>query len=91
MGYLPNRWTMDRKHSEQEGEKIMDKVEALFSNFRQEADAELERLGYAAFQLGFEHATEMLDEISNREHNKGNTYAAEDLRKAAKELRGEND
>lgn len=82
---------MDRKHSKQEGEKIMDKVEALFSNFRQEADAELERLGYAAFQLGFEHATEMLDEISNREHNKGNTSTAEILRMAAKELRGEND
>lgn len=69
----------------------MDKVEALFQNFRQDVDVELERLSYAAFQLGFEHATEMLDEISNREHNKGNTSTAEDLRKAAKELRGDND
>jgi hypothetical protein len=69
----------------------MDKVEALFRPFRNQVETELERLAYAAYQLGFEHATEMLDEISNREHNKGNTYAAEDLRKAAKELRGEND
>lgn len=69
----------------------MDKVEALFTPFRNQVETELERLAYAAYQLGFEHATEMLDEISNREHNKGNTYAAEDLRKAAKELRGEND
>lgn len=69
----------------------MDKVEALFTPFRNQVETELERLAYAAYQLGFEHATEMLDEISNREHNKGNTYAAEDLRKAAKELRGDND
>lgn len=69
----------------------MDKIEQLFIPFRNHVDSELERLAYAAYQLGFEHATEMLDEISNREHNKGNTYAAEDLRKAAKELRGEND
>lgn len=69
----------------------MDKIEQLFRPFRNQVDTELERLAYAAYQLGFEHATEMLDEISNREHNKGNTYAAEDLRKAAKELRGEND
>ena len=69
----------------------MDKVEALFTPFRNQVDTELERLAYAAYQLGFEHATEMLDEISNREHNKGNTNTAEDLRKAAKELRGDND
>ena len=69
----------------------MDKVEQLFRPFRNQVDSELERLAYAAFQLGFEHATDLLDEISNREHNKGNTYAAEDLRKAAKELRGEDE
>ena len=69
----------------------MDKVEALFKPFRNQVETELERLAYAAYQLGFEHATEMLDEISNREHNKGNTSTAEILRMAAKELRGEND
>jgi hypothetical protein len=83
---------LDHEHpSAEEGKEAMDKVETLFTQFRDEVNAELERLGYSAFQLGFEHATEMLDELSNREHNKGNTSAAEVLRSAAKELRGEDE
>jgi hypothetical protein len=69
----------------------MDKVERLFAHFRKNTDAELERLAYATYQVGFESATDTLDELSNQAHNSGETEKAEVLRWAAKELRGENE
>jgi hypothetical protein len=42
------------------------------------------------FNNGFEAATNGLEELSNTKHNEGDTIAAEVLRWAAKELRGEN-
>ena len=43
-----------------------------------------------AYHDGFESATCALDELSDQMHNAGDTTAAEILRWAAKELRGEN-
>jgi hypothetical protein len=43
-----------------------------------------------SFNDGFEAAIESVEELSNQEHNNGNTATAEILRWLAKELRGEN-
>jgi hypothetical protein len=47
----------------------------------------LELIGFGD---GFEAAVEGIEELSNMKHNEGDTVAAEVLRWAAKELRGEN-
>ena len=57
---------------------------------RRLADFAIDRLEMAVFNQGFEAAMNGLDEISNRKHNEGDTVAAEVLRWAVKELRGEN-
>lgn len=50
----------------------------------------LDALEMIAFNDGFEAATTALDEMSDKAHNEQNFGAAEILRWAAKELRGEN-
>lgn len=50
----------------------------------------LDALEMISFGNGFEAATNGLDELSDMKHNEGDTVAAEVLRWAAKELRGEN-
>ena len=57
---------------------------------RRLADFAIDRLEMAVFNQGFEAAMNGLDEISNTKHNEGDTIAAEVLRWAVKELRGEN-
>lgn len=73
----------------------MNHLEQLFKTainaFSDKAKAEMERLSYAAFQLGYEHATNVLDELSNEAHNQGQQEKAEILRSTAKELRGEDE
>jgi hypothetical protein len=50
----------------------------------------LDALEMINFNNGFEACTNGLDELSDIKHNEGDTIAAEILRWAAKELRGEN-
>lgn len=50
----------------------------------------LDALEMINFNNGFEAATNGLDELSDIKHNAGEKVAAEILRWAAKELRGEN-
>jgi hypothetical protein len=50
----------------------------------------IEQLTMIAWNAGFESASDTLDELSNELHNKNDKLAAEVLRWAAKELRGEN-
>jgi hypothetical protein len=57
---------------------------------RKAVEHSLDALEMVNFGLGFEAATNGLDELSDQKHNEGDTTAAEILRWAAKELRGEN-
>jgi hypothetical protein len=57
---------------------------------RSSIDHSLEALQMISFNDGFEAAIDALDEMSNQLHNENDTLAAEVLRWAAKELRGEN-
>lgn len=57
---------------------------------RQSLDHATDSLEMVAFNDGFEAATFGLDEMSDQKHNAGDSVAAEILRWAAKELRGEN-
>lgn len=66
-------------------------VEEAFENFRKDIAPVMDKLGFQAYGLGYNAAVEMIDEMSNMKHNQGDTIAAEVLRWAAKELRGEND
>ena len=50
----------------------------------------LDALAMISFNDGFEAAIESVEELSNKEHNNGNTATAEILRWLGKELRGEN-
>lgn len=50
----------------------------------------LDALEMINFNNGFEAATNALDELSDQKHNNADPLAAEILRWAAKELRGEN-
>ena len=54
------------------------------------ASIAIEQLTMIAWNAGFESAGNALDELSNELHNKNDKLAAEVLRWAAKELRGEN-
>ena len=56
---------------------------------RERIEGALDVLEMASFNQGFEAAINGLDELSNTKHNEGDTIAAEVLRWAAKELRGE--
>ena len=66
-------------------------IEESFENFRKDISPIMDRLGFQTYGLGFNAAVEMIDEMSNAKHNEGDTIAAEVLRWASKELRGEND
>lgn len=62
----------------------------LTKKLRQASELALDSLEMASFSEGFETATNGLDELSDIKHNAGEKVAAEILRWAAKELRGEN-
>ena len=62
----------------------------LTKKVREASDHALDVLEMASFSEGFESATIGLDELSDQKHNAGESTAAEILRWAAKELRGEN-
>lgn len=57
---------------------------------RKAVDHALDAVEMIAFNNGFEACTNGLDELSDIKHNSGDSVAAEILRWAAKELRGEN-
>lgn len=59
-------------------------------DMRKALASSLDALELINFGDGFESAIDGLDELSNLKHNEGDTVAAETLRWAAKELRGEN-
>ena len=59
-------------------------------SMRSAIESSLDALEMINFNNGFEAATNALDELSDQKHNEGDTTAAEILRWAAKELRGEN-
>lgn len=59
-------------------------------DIRNAVNHSLDALEMINFGLGFEAALNGLDELSDLKHNQGNTFDAETLRWAAKELRGEN-
>lgn len=57
---------------------------------RSALDHSLDALEMAAFNEGFEAAINAIDEFSNTKHNEQDSVAAEILRWAAAELRGDN-
>lgn len=59
-------------------------------DMRNALNKSLDALEMIGFGDGFEAAVEGVEELSNMKHNQGDTVAAEVLRWAAKELRGEN-
>jgi len=59
-------------------------------DMRKAISSSLDALELIDFGDGFEAAIDGIDELSNLKHNEGDTLAAEILRWAAKELRGEN-
>jgi hypothetical protein len=59
-------------------------------DMRKAISSSLDALEMIAFGNGFEAAIEGIEELSDTKHNEGNTFDAETLRWAAKELRGEN-
>jgi hypothetical protein len=59
-------------------------------SMRSAIESSLDALEMIDFNNGFEAATNGLDELSDMKHNAGEKVAAEILRWAAKELRGEN-
>ena len=62
----------------------------LTTSIRRSLEHELDKLEMANFNEGFEAAINGLDEISNALHNTGDSWQAEIIRWAAKELRGDN-
>lgn len=62
----------------------------LTKKAREASEHALDIIEMANFSQGFETATNGLDELSDQKHNAGDQVAAEILRWAAKELRGEN-
>lgn len=57
---------------------------------RSAVDNSLDALEAMNFNNGFAAAVEGVEQLSDLYHNQGNTEAAEVLRQAAKELRGDN-
>jgi hypothetical protein len=60
------------------------------NSLQKSIEQSLDYLTMSAFNDGYETATHGLDELSNIKHNENDKLAAEVLRWAAKELRGEN-
>lgn len=59
-------------------------------DMRKAISSSLDALEMIDFGNGFEAAIDGLEELSDLKHNAGDTVAAEILRWAAKELRGDN-
>lgn len=59
-------------------------------DMRKALASSLDALELINYGDGFESAIEGIEELSDQKHNAGDTIAAEVLRWAAKELRGEN-
>jgi soluble cytochrome b562 len=59
-------------------------------DFRREVDRIIDKVEMASYNKGFEAVLDALDEMSNRYWNEGAVGYAECLRKAVKELKGEN-
>jgi hypothetical protein len=59
-------------------------------NLRDSISHSLDALEMLSFNDGFEAAANALDELSDIKHNQGDHLAAEVLRWAASELRGDN-
>lgn len=59
-------------------------------DMRHSLDHSLDALEMLAFNQGFEACLDGLDDISNQLHNSGDTMAAEIIRWAVKEMKGEN-
>lgn len=57
---------------------------------RQAVESSLDALEMLAFNQGYEAAIAGIEEVSDAQHNRGNTETAEVLIWLAKELRGEN-
>lgn len=62
----------------------------ITKTMKKAVDHALDALEMANFAEGFDAATNGIDELSDQKHNAGDHVAAEILRWAAKELRGEN-
>lgn len=62
----------------------------ITKTMKRAVDHALDALQMANFSEGYEAATNGIEELSDQKHNAGDTVAAEILRWAAKELRGEN-
>jgi cation transport regulator ChaB len=60
-------------------------------NLRNAINHSLDAMEEISYQLGFAAAADSLDELSDIKHNQDQLEAAEVLRWAAMELRGEND
>jgi hypothetical protein len=58
---------------------------------RQELFMKLDLVEMTQFSRGFQRALDLIEELSDQAHNKGNPALAEALRWAVKEVMGEND
>lgn len=61
------------------------------TSIRQGVESLLDHLEMHSFNQGFEACLNGFDELSNIKHNQGDSIAAEVLRWAVKEIKGEND
>ena len=61
------------------------------TSIRQGVESLLDHLEMHNFNQGFEACLNAIDEFSNIKHNQGDGVAAEVLRWAVKEIKGEND
>ena len=66
------------------------KMSKASQDMRSAISSSLDALEMINFGNGFEAAIEGIEELSDLKHNAGDSVAAEVLRWAAKELRGEN-
>lgn len=66
-------------------------ISEAFKNFTDSIESEMDKLGFRCYGIGFNAALELLDDLSDQKHNDGDTVAAEVLRWAAKEIRGDNE
>lgn len=69
----------------------MTNIKTIFEQFDKSITKEIERLAYSSYQLGYEAAVNVVDELSNQAWNEGQRDKAELFRWLAKELKGEND
>lgn len=61
------------------------------TSIRQGVESLIDHLEMHNFNKGFETCLNAIDEFSNLKHNQGDQVAAEVLRWAVKEIKGEND